>query len=639
MVIELRFLGAFVRRFLALALVLIVCAPPATAAEADDTVPYLMLNGLPVTTGFDATSAHETAMNGTWRFLEDPDDVGEQQGWQDRGHERSDWRTIEVPGSWDVAFGDELLGYRGAGWYARGFPAPARSAGERVRIRFEAVFLVSDVWVNGQHVGSHTGGYTPFEVDVTDVLEDGENTLVVRADSRITRNTIPTDTLMFRGRHGWWPYGGITRDVRLLVDDAARPFKLDIRTRPTTPSAWTVDIAVGVHTSGAPATEALSIELADPTGTIVATAGPVDLTVADVAFERFSVVVDDPQVWDPSDPARYSATVRFGDTYAVDEFGFRTVEVADGDILLNGRRHFLRGMNRHEDHPTLGPVQTPELIAGDVALLGELDVNHIRPGHYPAHPDMLSALGKAGITMTEEIPVYQLDLFHFFDRQLLEQARTQLIEMVERDRNEPAIILWSLGNEVWQFVPQAGTFFASLHDTLDRYDDTRLSTYAAFTVPYLMSALPDSVTPLVDVVSVNEYYGWYYPAAAWAGFFLDLYHSKFPTKPFVVSEVGADALAGRHLDRPPGEEPPRQHSYSEEFQAWFLQRQFDQLLARDYVDGVMPWVFADFRMEWKAATAPHPVDQMNLKGLLSGDREPKLAFSTVSETYASLAAE
>lgn len=393
---------------------------------------------------------------------------------------------------------------------------------------------------------------------------------------------------------------------------------------------------MGVWNAGpAPTTAPLRVDVADPDGRVVATFEAQEAQAqTGASFWTASVDVAAPLVWSREAPAhRYTATATVGSASASDEFGFRTVAVADGDILLNGERIFLHGISRHEDHPTLGPVQTPELMQADLALLRELGVDHIRPGHYTAHPGWVRRLGAAGITVTEEIPVYQLDPFQLADKDLLENARRQLIEMIERDRNEPAIILWSMGNEVWQFFPQGGTFFRSLAQTLHEYDDTRLTTYAALTIPYFMGVLPDSITPSVDVVSANEYYGWYYPFAFLTGSMLDAYQRRFPDKPFVVSEFGADALGGQRLGRPPFEELANAHSYSEDFQAWLLQTQFDQILARDYVDGTMPWVFADFRMQWVAFTKPHPVPETNLKGLLTGERDKKLAFDTVARIY------
>ena len=597
---------------------------------------WLEHNGLPYCNGEPGTEV--LSLDGTWRFQEDPADRGLEELWQAGDRELSGWRTLEVPGVWNAVF-DDLFLYKGIGWYAVDVETAVPPA--RPVLYFGAVFLRCRVYVNGVLAGGHEGGYTPFWVDAAGAWQPGRNRVVLRVDNRITDHTIPADTLMNPGTHGWWPYGGILRKVSLHDWPGALAFRLDAAYElgPDRKSA-SLDFRVGIRGFVPEETVVgLDLELFDPEGVrrMQGGIGTASVPSGGVLHLQARGELNPVRLWDVGDPQVYEVvlTLRGGDGRVLHtarhKTGFRSFEIRDGDFFLNGRRHVLRGINRHDDVPGRGSALTDGDVERDLDRIQGLSADHTRPGHYPVHPGILAGCRDRGITVTEEIPVYQIAFEQFGDPELIATTRQQLLEMIERDRNNPAVVLWSLSNEVWSFLPAALDYTAMQAELARQWDPSRPITAAL-----LMAAciLPDQVASVVDVVSINEYFGWYIaePGDCLACF--QHLKSIFPDKPVVLSEFGAGAVAGRHMNPADvGPEPVDDHSYTEEFQAWLLDIHLD---AADQagLDGTMPWILADFHMEWDPTTGkPHPVTTMNLKGLCGYDRALKLGYDVLRTAY------
>ena len=599
------------------------------------SVPHIIAGSLPVPTWRTEDRSLRQSIDGAWRFLENPDEVGHRQQWYSPGLDRTGWRSIEVPGVWNAAFPD-LLDYEGIGWYATEFDVaggPTDEAPGRMMLRFGAVFLRSRIYLNGVFLGEHEGGYTPVHIETSEALRRIDNVLVVRADNRIGWDTIPVDTRTHLGKHGWWPYGGISRSVTL--HDLGDPwiFKLE----PAFVSGeGRLEVTLGLWSRSRHEDLALTWKLEGPSGGRFE--GNVHLSVPGrgVHTYRFWIDAPAPAVWSRSRPENlYRLTLADpagGDGLTV-RFGHRTFGLDGSKMLLNGERDFWRGISRHSDYPDTGSVETEGTIAREVSILGDLHVNHVRPGHYPVDPRLLDVLCDAGITILEEVPVYQLFIGQMDDPDLIAQARLQLGEMIERDKNNPAILAWSVGNEYANYFPGAATLTAELAGEARRLDPGRpvgaIITNVSCVVPV------DFALDHVDLIGVNQYYGWYFGALPDAPCCMDTIHRMHPDKPIVATEFGAGAVAGNHLEGEPCPEALDDHGYTEEWQAWYLEEQFEGLLARPYLSGTMPWVLADFRMEWNPSTGkPHPVPGMNLKGLLTHDRSTrKMAFGVVSGIY------
>lgn len=628
-----------------LTILLVLFSRAGIAYEEFHTIPHLIQNELPVTTGFLQTSGDQRSLIGSWHFKADPDGIGGNNDWHSQTFNHKAWQTISVPGAWDLAAGDQYFRYQGDAWYAREIVLNESDLAQNnhLRVRFEAVFLHTTVWINGVEVGEHSGGYTPFEVDISEQAIVGANKLVLKVNNEISYTSVPAKTLAkWSEGLGWWPYGGITRDVNLIIADNTRIFKLASKTSTdATREAWDLSIQIGVFTNNSTLTleQPLILSLFSPKGELIASSEhPIQLNSANsVSGYKAQFSLNNIEVWDHQNPQnRYLLRASLENHWVETEIGFRTVAIENGEILLNGHPLFLRGISRHEDHQHSGPVQTPTVIAEDISLLQTLNVNHIRAGHYPADSKFLRQLALAGISVTEEIPVYQLDLLQMILN--YDTAEQQLIEMIERDVNEPAILIWSLGNECWQFMPTASSMFGKLADVMNEFDGSRPSTYSVLNPMSFYSWLPDFATQHVEIQSINQYFGWYYGKTTGVSNMLEHYHKKHPNKPLVISEFGAGSyLPLSDSTNTPDEESTSDHTYSPEYQSWYLQQHFDQMLAKPYVKGTMPWAFADFRMEWQQNTGKsHPVDLVNLKGLLTDDRIKKPAFNLVAEIYESI---
>ncbi len=620
---------------------------PAGMTPIDDPADPVLAGRLPAGTAFDASDRPILDLSGAWRFKFDDADAGIANGWFGTAFDRRFWITAPVPGTWDM---DVEGGFdrQTIGWYVREFDWDDDSP--FVRLRFEGVFREARVWLNGVELGGDDLPYLPFAFDVTELLKrDAPNLLVVRVDNRLGRQTLPADTSTAPGLHGWFPYGGIPRPVVVEGSRSTSVARLSVHTSPVdaaSPAAdtgadngsWRVHADVVLQrAAGASGTATLSASITRG-GVKVLLWGPADLP-GDVSRIALDGIVDAPDLWDPENPDRtYRMDVAISQDGVVEtvsaDFAFRTVAATGGRLLLNGVDRYLHGMNRHEDLPDRGPVFDTEAMAADVAAMRDLGVDFARTAHYPNDVRTLRALETAGVLLAEEIPVYQLDDAQLGDSVLIDRATRALRRMIHRDFNRPAIGMWSIANEVWTFADTAPAFLRGLRGVARELDPDRPVMAAVLSTPALSFSEVDLGPAEVDVIGINEYFGWYFDETMDLGAMLDAAHTRFPDKTLIVSEYGADALRARHGYGLPGEEPVDNHSYSEEYQAWFHRQHLRQVAERDFIRGVAPWVLADFRMQWTPTTGkPHPAPKTNLKGLMDAWRRPKAAYDVVRAAY------
>ncbi|MFO8057447.1 MAG: glycoside hydrolase family 2 TIM barrel-domain containing protein, partial [bacterium] len=495
------------------------------------------------------------------------------------------------------------------------------------------------------------------------LLPGEENTLAVRVDNRRSYTDVPP-RLWKKEKLGWWSYGGIGRTAKLVWSQEVSINKAVIHARPEEEGKGRLAVSGLVYNHGDEAKEVtLTARLRKGAEVICSGQKETGLLVPAKACAQFDLgteMVEGIEPWSPASPSLYTLEIEAASGDEVDRvkerIGFQSFEVRDGELLLNGEPMWLRGMNRHEDDPETGFFQTDERMAQDMELLKELHVNHMRPGHYPNDPRWLYLCDREGISLTEEIPLYQASsgvlkwfearfmkdrkdvplrvggeystLSQMTDPQLLDNASQQLIEMIERDRNHASIIMWSVGNENLTYLKRARKMYKRLISVCKRFDPEREVTFALLCGPGV-SPLLEKTGDLADVLFLNEYYGWYFGEASGVGGLLDKFHEKYPEKPIVISEFGAGTVAGRHSDKP--------EKFSEEYQVHVYETQLKEVRARPFVKGTMPWILADFRCPW--FKEEHPVYEMNLKGLLDYERKrKKMAFETIREFYAEKAA-
>jgi beta-glucuronidase len=513
--------------------------------------------------------------------------------------------TLEVPGDWNSQR-ERLFLYEGTVWYQRRFRHQIRP-GRRAFLYFGAAANRAIVYLNGERLGDHEGGFTPFSFEVTGRLRAGDNVVIVKVDNTRRRAAVPTVNT------DWWNYGGLTREVLLL--EAAATFVRDVtigldRAAPDRVSGW-------VQLDGARRQQKLSIEIPE---------ARIRHAVTTDAAGRAAFSFPAPGLarWSPTHPKLYDVVVRAEDDSFADKVGFRTIEARGGDILLNGRPVFLRGISLHEEAPARGGrAHRREDAETLLRWAKELGCNFVRLAHYPHNEGMVRAADRMGLLVWSEIPVYWTITWE--DPATLANARAQLAESITRDRNRAAIVLWSVANET-PVSPARDRFLRELIALARRLDDRRLVT-AALEHRYLDGGtviIDDPLGADLDVIGANEYIGWYdglpekCDRITWR---------TAHAKPHVISEFGGDALFGHH-----GDAGAR---WTEEFQERLYQRQIAMLRRIPFLRGTSPWILVDFRSPRRHL--PRIQDFWNRKGLVTTRGEKKKAFFVLQSYYRQLA--
>lgn len=604
-----------------------------------DNIPVLYEQGMPYFTRFSQTDHARLNLAGVWKFQPDPEDLGENQKWFAPDFNDHSWFDHPVPGCWN-AQKPEWLWYQGVGWYRLRFRVPSDFQGKFNRLVLDGVSYRGKVFLNGKFIGGHSGGFTQWSLDVSDALNCGaENVIAIRVDNRRNYDTLPP--LKYKGGPlGWWFWGGIARKVEIESGPLVSLAKLAV----DTDDRGRIALSGVIYNHGSREDRAeLKAVLKELGGGLKKELGGATIAVKskDAAGFRLEALVENIRLWSTSTPGnRYLLEVQVGGSQGSErqgvEVGFRKFEFRGTDAYLNGRRIFLRGVNRHEDDPETGLYQSDGRIREDMALLRGMHVNFMRPAHFPNDPRWLDACDREGIMVTHEIPVYQAgetmqSAAAAAGNRLYEDAARQLIEMIERDRNHPSVVMWSVGNENANWMLPVRYLLKRLYDTAKRFD-TRPVTFALITGPPATPAL-DFCAGFADVLFVNEYFGWYISRSEQLGPYLDKVHRKWPDKPMVVSEFGAGTVIGIDGKKMYPVGGRVYHDYTEQFQVQFYESHLQQILERPFITGTMPWVFADFRDD-KRPNAP--IKWMNLKGLVNYQRKPKQAYFLFAKTYQEL---
>ncbi|MGZ4815554.1 MAG: glycoside hydrolase family 2 protein [Terriglobales bacterium] len=568
------------------------------------------------------------SLNGNWHFLPDPYDSGSVT-YDGKPNDHSYFRnakpksksdlveydfdaspTLKVPGDWNTQR-PELMMYEGTIWYERNFlyhPQP----GKRVFLYVGAANYFSRVGVNGTVVCEHQGGFTPYNCEVTSLLHDGENFVVIQVNDMRRKENVPTLST------DWWNYGGLTRDVMLVevpqtfIQDyflqVGAPFKPSVGL-----SGEVRQISGWINLSDVAAGRQVTVRI--PEASLEKTVTTDANGVAPIAFAAKNL-----KLWSPEQPKLYHVEISSGDDKIEDEVGFRTIEVKGNDILLNGRAVFLKGISIHEE----APYRSGRAFSDDDArtLLGwakELGANYVRLAHYPHNENMVRMAERMGLMVWSEVPVYWT--IDWENPSTLANAEQQMTESITRDRNRAAIVIWSVGNET-PILPARNTFMHQMVETVRKLDNTRLVSAAlqVHRVEGSTRILDDPLGADLDVLGCNEYIGWY------EGNFDDIDKAVYKTpynKPLVMSEFGAGAVYGFHAD------PDTR--FSEEFQQAVYEHQIKMLDRIPSLRGTTPWILMDFRSPRRPL--PGIQDFYNRKGLVSDRGQKKKAFYRLQKWY------
>ncbi|MEM6326823.1 MAG: glycoside hydrolase family 2 TIM barrel-domain containing protein [Bacteroidota bacterium] len=532
--------------------------------------------------------------------------------------------TLAVPG--DFNHQDPTLWlYEGPVWHRTRFDAPDHDG--RVFLHFEGANYRTHVFLNGEKLGLHEGGYTGFAFDVTGLLREEDNSLVAAVDNSRRDDGIPAR------RTDWWNYGGITRSVSLAL----------------VPETFVQDLTVRFSDDGGSPRLGAEVEVAGPEapGAQVTLAVPElglrETATAD-AFGRVSVTFEPESVqrWTLDDPHRYRFVVETEAETLTDHVGMRTVSVDGTDILLNGEPVFLAGVALHEE--AFDPQGRRAHSDADYRALLDaaksVGSNFVRLSHYPHGERMVQLADSLGLLVWSEVPVYWEDI-DYSDSGTLELARNMVAAMVDRDANRAGVILWSVANETPQTEDRLA-FLRTLIADVRAMDPTRLVTAAlksesvdaaaadgAGTSARINSGLTQRIDdPLaadLDVLAVNTYVGWYGsrtpPEIAGVTWESDW------GKPVVLSEFGAGSVAGLHGDAA--------ERWTEEYHADLLDQTLAVASRTPFVSGASVWVLKDFRSprRWHARYQQF----WNRKGLFSETGTRKLGADVVERWYRLLA--
>jgi len=507
---------------------------------------------------------------------------------------------LMVPGDWNTQM-EKLYYYEGTIWYKKSFDY-TKEEGRTVYLYFEAVNYETKVYLNGALLGSHIGGHTPFQFEVTDKLLEKDNFLIVKVDNKRKREAVPTVNT------DWWNYGGITRSVHLVK----------------VPKNHIADYFVQLAKGSQNAIEGWVVLQGSNEGDEVTIQIPILQKEAKVKVDEngkatFSMVAQ-PKLWTPENPILYEVNIRTTTDEVEDQIGFRTIETKGTKILLNGKSIFLKGISIHEEAPfKTGRVTTVEECRILLNWAKELGCNYVRLAHYPHSEAMVREAEKMGLLVWSEIPVYWTVLFD--NPGTYANAQKQLEEMISRDKNRAAIILWSIANETPEGEAR-NHFLEKLAARVREMDPTRLVTAALDTQRGEAGekVIDDPLGKLVDVIGINSYCGWYggEPSSC-AGM---KWKNKYD-KPMIMSEVGGGALQGLH-----GQSNER---WTEEYQEAVYKYNIEMIRHIDFLRGLSPWILMDFRSPRRHLRRIQ--NDFNRKGLISEKGIRKKAFFTLQNYY------
>ncbi|MBV9683592.1 MAG: hypothetical protein JO046_17515, partial [Solirubrobacterales bacterium] len=482
------------------------------------------------------------------------------------------------------------------------------------------------VWLNGHLLGSHAGGYVPFELDLRD-LRQGVNRLIVRVDNRRTPADLPP------GPGGqWWNYGGILREVYLRAVQGADLAQVQIRTDHPCPTCQaTIHEQVRVrNVTGARE----KVQLRGFYGRVSLDFGAATIARGATWVARATGRVPHPSLWAPGHPKLYAATLTLSDSSGrrlggyFTWSGIRTIKVTpDGRLELNGRLLNLRGVNLHEQTLQSGAAMTPAQIAQMVGWVQQLGATVIR-AHYPVGPEMEEMADRDGILIWSEVPVYQVSAQYLDQPSWLAQAHAMLQENILDNENHPSILVWSIGNELPSPVPSVeARYIAGATALAHRLDPTRPVGMAVSNWPGLGC---QSAWNLLDVIGDNEYFGWFDAGGGGdddrdaLGPFLDTVRACYPSKAIMVTEFGFDG----------SRDGPIEERGTYAFQADSVAFHLNAFATKPWLAGAMYFALQNYvAFPQYSGGDPRPDPPFNQKGLVDFAGNPKPAFAAVSQIY------
>ena len=618
-------------------------------------------------------SRRKQALNGTWHYIIDPMDNGlpesifggfpknkiQKDGMELIEYNFEKAKQLQVPGAWNSQ-DEKLFFYRGSVWFYKKFTFSHKN-NSLTHLYFGGSNFRTKVFLNGLSVGEFIGGYVPFNFEVSDYLVEGDNFLIVQVNNFLSKSTIPTQ------RTDWWPYGGLIDDVYLI----------------STPKKFINNVFLQLidHETGRVEVKAQGSSNQEGTRLIISI--PELGFIKSFKFNKNSYISDsfniNPKLWTPEEPKLYKVIVSTQHDSISDSIGFRTIETKGKKIFLNGKPIKLKGISMHSEPIGIpGPAFSSDHFQDLLETAKSLNTNFVRAAHYPYSRHLAKVADSLGLMLWEEIPVYwNID---WNNSETLDIAINQISRLIQRDWNRSSVIIWSVANET-PFSTSRMKFLRKVISELRSLDSSRLTTAALLSgdrgeFQELVLALSllgvnspevsekeknifksllsqagldsknqvqfkieinDPLGDFVDLISYNEYFGWYYSLV-----FADQLKVKESTlrklmfelipiieitstfdKPIHISEFGAGAKFGLHNEG---------KIWSEEYQEQVYRAQLKMILKNSQIQGVTPWILKDFRAMLRPLAGIQ--DFYNRKGLIDEEGKKKLAFNVLKDFYA-----
>lgn len=556
--------------------------------------------------------------------------------------------VLAVPASFnDQTASQKIRDHSGYFWYETNFDIAKPLRSQRLVLRFGSATHEAWVYLNGQEITHHKGGFTPFEVEINDYLQASNNRLTVKLSNLLDYSTLPVGHYSeSKDENGhlvrkvdenfdFFNYAGLQRPVKIYSTPQAHIDDITV-----VPNVDLAAKSANVHTTikAAGDFDEVKVTILDQAGKEVVSGEGTDevLTISNV------------NLWQPLNAYLYTAKVDLikngdvEDTYS-EPFGVRKIAVQNGQFLINGEPFYFKGFGKHEDTYVHGRGFNEPVNVLDINLMKDMGANSFRTSHYPYSEEMMRLCDREGIVVIDETTAVGLMVTFGFDVSMLEsddyeddtwkelktaEAHKQVIrELIDRDKNHASVVMWSIANEAATFSKGAHDYFKPLFDEARELDpQKRPCTYTS-----IMMANPktDECIDLVDVIALNRYYGWYIgngdlkTAETSTRDELKEYQAKFPDKPIMYTEYGADTVAGLHSKY--GE------PFSEEFQEDYYRmssKVFDEI--PNFV-GEQLWNFADFQTKFGIQRV-----QGNKKGIFTRAREPKMVVRYLKDRWTNI---
>jgi len=513
--------------------------------------------------------------------------------------------TLQVPGDWNTQK-EKLYYYEGTIWYKKSFDYPKTNLKNSIFLYVGAANYKTEAYLNGEKLGTHIGGFTPFNFEVTHLLKEKDNFIIFKVDNKRSKEGVPTLNT------DWWNYGGITRDVKLI--ETPHTFIQDYFVHLDSKDNNIIKGEVNLK-GGKNLTHEVTVEI--PELRI-----KKKLTTDTSGRATFEIKSRKIEYWSPENPKLYDVSFTTNDEELQDQIGFRTITTQNDDILLNGEPILLKGISLHEESPiTKGRANSRADAEKVLSWIKEMGGNYVRLSHYPHNEHIVRLADEMGILVWEENPVYWT--IQWNNPKTYANAQNQLLEMIQRDKNRAAVIIWSMANET-PVSDARNTFLTKLIKTARKTDPTRLISAAleqsSDPKNPNIKHIDDPMADVVDVLSFNQYLGWYggTPESC-----RDAQWEITQNKPVIISEFGAGAKQGLHGDK--------NERWTEEYQEYLYIETLAMLQKIDQLSGISPWILVDFRSPRRPL--PHIQDDYNRKGLISEDGKKKKAFWVLKEFY------